>query len=54
MTSIPMTLSTPLSRRSWAQVLSSWRCGWSVATTFEDKFSNVMRSYAGKGVIRPM
>ena len=26
--------------------------GWSVAATFEGEFSNVTRSYAGKGVVR--
>jgi len=29
-----------------------WSNGWSVATTFEGEFSNVTRSYAGKGAIR--
>jgi len=29
-----------------------WRNGWSVAATFEGEFSNVTRSYAGKGVVR--
>jgi hypothetical protein len=26
--------------------------GWSAAATFEGEFSNVTRSYAGKGVVR--
>lgn len=30
----------------------SWTNGWSVAATFEGEFSNVTRSYAGKGVLR--
>jgi uncharacterized protein with beta-barrel porin domain len=30
----------------------SWINGWSVAGTFEGEFSNVTRSYAGKGVLR--
>ncbi|WP_375779737.1 autotransporter domain-containing protein [Bradyrhizobium sp. ma5] len=29
-----------------------WRNGWSAAATFEGEFSNVTRSYAGKGVMR--
>jgi uncharacterized protein with beta-barrel porin domain len=29
-----------------------WMNGWSAAATFEGEFSNVTRSYAGKGVIR--
>ncbi len=29
-----------------------WLNGWSVAGTFEGEFSNVTRSYAGKGVVR--
>ena len=29
-----------------------WTSGWSTATTFEGEFSNVTRSYAGKGVVR--
>jgi hypothetical protein len=28
------------------------RFGWSAAGTFEGEFSNVTRSYAGKGVVR--
>jgi len=28
-----------------------WINGWSVAATFEGEFSNVTRSYAGKGVV---
>lgn len=29
-----------------------WLNGWSAATTFEGEFSNVTKSYAGKGVVR--
>jgi len=29
-----------------------WLSGWSAAATFEGEFSNVTRSYAGKGVVR--
>ena len=29
-----------------------WLNGFSVAATFEGEFSNVTRSYAGKGVVR--
>jgi hypothetical protein len=29
-----------------------WMNGWSVAATFEGEFSDVTRSYAGKGVLR--
>jgi autotransporter-associated beta strand protein len=29
-----------------------WQNGWSAAATFEGEFSNVTRSYAGKGVVR--
>ncbi len=29
-----------------------WLNGWSVAATFEGEFSDVTRSYAGKGVLR--
>ena len=29
-----------------------WMNGWSAAATFEGEFSNVSRSYAGKGVVR--
>ena len=29
-----------------------WMNGWSTAGTFEGEFSNVTRSYAGKGVLR--
>ena len=30
----------------------TWRNGFSLAATFEGEFSNVTRSYAGKGVVR--
>jgi hypothetical protein len=29
-----------------------WISGWSAAATFEDKFSNVMSSHAGNGIVR--
>jgi len=29
-----------------------WRNGWSAAATFEGEFSDVTRSYAGKGIVR--
>jgi uncharacterized protein with beta-barrel porin domain len=29
-----------------------WMNGWSAAATFEGEFSNITRSYAGKGVVR--
>ena len=29
-----------------------WLNGWSAAGTFESEFSNVTRSYAGRGVVR--
>lgn len=29
-----------------------WRNGWSVAATFEGEFSEVTRSYGGKGLLR--
>jgi uncharacterized protein with beta-barrel porin domain len=29
-----------------------WQNGWSAAATFEGEFSDVTRSYAGKGVVR--
>ena len=29
-----------------------WTSGWSVAATFEGEFSDVTRSYAGKGAVR--
>ncbi|MEW6641749.1 MAG: autotransporter domain-containing protein [Pseudomonadota bacterium] len=35
-----------------ASVEKVWRNGWSAAATFEGEFSNVTRSYAGKGVVR--
>jgi uncharacterized protein with beta-barrel porin domain len=30
----------------------TWRNGWSTAATFEGEFSDISRSYAGKGVLR--
>ncbi len=35
-----------------ASVEKEWLNGWSAAATFEGEFSDVMRSYAGKGVVR--
>nr|WP_249803359.1 autotransporter domain-containing protein [Bradyrhizobium sp. 21] len=35
-----------------ASVQMSWMNGWSASATFEGEFSNVTRSYAGKGVVR--
>ncbi|MBR0897864.1 autotransporter domain-containing protein [Bradyrhizobium tropiciagri] len=35
-----------------ASLEMKWRSGWSAAATFEGEFSDVTRSYAGKGVIR--
>ncbi|MGY4568818.1 uncharacterized protein with beta-barrel porin domain [Bradyrhizobium sp. USDA 3256] len=35
-----------------AAVEKKWLNGWSAAATFEGEFSNVTRSYAGKGVVR--
>ncbi len=35
-----------------ASVQMNWMNGWSTALTFEGEFSNVTRSYAGKGVVR--
>jgi uncharacterized protein with beta-barrel porin domain len=35
-----------------ASIETKWRNGWSTAATFEGEFSNVTRSYAGKGVVR--
>jgi uncharacterized protein with beta-barrel porin domain len=35
-----------------ASVQLNWMNGWSASATFEGEFSNVTRSYAGKGVVR--
>ena len=35
-----------------ASVEMKWLNGWSVAATFEGEFSDVTRTYAGKGVVR--
>jgi len=35
-----------------AVVEKAWRNGWTTAATFEGEFSQVTRSYAGKGVVR--
>jgi uncharacterized protein with beta-barrel porin domain len=35
-----------------ASVEKKWFTGWSAAATFEGEFSDVTRSYAGKGVVR--
>ncbi|WFU81055.1 autotransporter domain-containing protein [Bradyrhizobium sp. CIAT3101] len=35
-----------------ASIQMNWMNGWSASATFEGEFSNVTRSYAGKGVVR--
>ncbi|WP_246741216.1 autotransporter outer membrane beta-barrel domain-containing protein [Bradyrhizobium sp. 1(2017)] len=35
-----------------ASVQMNWMNGWSASATFEGEFSNVTRSYAGKGLVR--
>jgi hypothetical protein len=35
-----------------ASIEKKWLNGWSAAATFEGEFSEVTRSYAGKGVVR--
>jgi hypothetical protein len=35
-----------------AMIERKWTSGFSLAGTFEGEFSNVTRSYAGKGVVR--
>jgi uncharacterized protein with beta-barrel porin domain len=35
-----------------ASIEKKWLTGWSAAATFEGEFSDVTRSYAGKGVVR--
>jgi uncharacterized protein with beta-barrel porin domain len=35
-----------------ASAEKKWLNGWSAAATFEGEFSDVTRSYAGKGVVR--
>jgi uncharacterized protein with beta-barrel porin domain len=35
-----------------ASAEAKWLNGWSAAATFEGQFSDVSRSYAGKGVVR--
>jgi uncharacterized protein with beta-barrel porin domain len=35
-----------------ASAEAKWRNGWSAAVTFEGEFSDAIRSYAGKGVVR--
>jgi autotransporter-associated beta strand protein len=35
-----------------ASIEKKWKNGWSAAATFEGEFSDVTRSYAGKGVVR--
>ena len=35
-----------------ASLEMKWLSGWSTAATFEGEFSNVTRSYAGKGAVR--
>jgi uncharacterized protein with beta-barrel porin domain len=35
-----------------SSVEMSWLNGWTAAATFEGEFSNVTRSYTGKGAVR--
>jgi uncharacterized protein with beta-barrel porin domain len=42
----------PDSALTTASAEMKWANGWSAAATFEGEFSNVTRSYAGKGVVR--
>jgi uncharacterized protein with beta-barrel porin domain len=42
----------PNSALTTASAEMKWLNGWSAAATFEGEFSNVTRSYAGKGVVR--
>ena len=35
-----------------ASVQVNWMNGWSASATFDGEFSNVTRSYAGKGLVR--
>ncbi len=42
----------PNSALTTASAEVSWMNGWSIAGTFEGEFSDVTRSYAGKGVVR--
>jgi outer membrane autotransporter protein len=35
-----------------ASIEMKWKNGWSAAATFEGEFSDVTRSYAGKGIVR--
>ncbi len=44
--------SHPDSALTTASAEVRWMNGWSVAATFEGEFSDVTRSYAGKGVLR--
>jgi hypothetical protein len=38
--------------RHTASAEMKWMNGWSIAAAFEAEFSEVTRSYAGKGVVR--
>jgi hypothetical protein len=62
---IPVTLSLPVASfvvngaaqaheaaLTTASAEMKWQNGWSAAATFEGEFSDVTRSYAGKGVVR--
>jgi hypothetical protein len=40
------------SARITASAEKRWLNGWSAAATFEGEFSNVTRSYGGRGVVR--
>jgi uncharacterized protein with beta-barrel porin domain len=42
----------PDSALTTASVEMKWLNGWSAAATFEGEFSDVTRSYAGKGILR--
>ena len=42
----------PDSALTTASVEMKWLNGWSAAGTFEGEFSDLTRSYAGKGVVR--
>ena len=42
----------PDSALTTASVEVKWLNGWSAAATFEGEFSDVTRSYAGKGIVR--
>jgi hypothetical protein len=45
-------LEGQISKVMGSSVEKKWLDGWSAAATFEGEFSDVTRSYAGKGVVR--